>query len=140
MGAWSASNFGNDDAADLVGDVVEGGGVERIDAALATAEGTAAGEDLEAPDGSEALAAAELVAAAAGVPVADEPDAEDAIEWAGGAAEIATADRVASAIAATRRVLAERSELRELWDEAGEDAEWRSHVDDLLRRLGEAGA
>ena len=42
---------------------------------------------------------------------------------------------LARANAAIERILGEKSELRELWQE-GDDAEWQGAVADLRRRLG----
>jgi hypothetical protein len=88
-------------------------------------------EYLEAPEGSAALAAAEVVAAARGHPAALLPD--EVTAWLrSNRAEVSQLD-TALALSAVDRVLAEKSELRELWMDGG-DA-WMEGVQDLRRRL-----
>jgi hypothetical protein len=54
--------------------------------------------------------------------------------WVAANGEVATNDLVRMAQQAVRRVQAS-SELRDLWEEAGELDAWNSTLDDLLARL-----
>jgi hypothetical protein len=85
---------------------------------------------LEAPDGAEALAAAEI--AAAGAPIDAIVYTERALEWASDRAGLAELIPVASR--AVDRVVADDSELAELWTE-GDDLVWLKATDDLRTRL-----
>jgi hypothetical protein len=132
MGAWDASVFGNDDAADWAGDLVDADQEQLVADALARAAGPAGTEYLEATEGAEALAAAEVVAAAAGAPTDVSPYNERALAWASGRAGLV--ELIPVAIRAVDRVVANDSELAELWAEAGDPA-WLKAADDLRERL-----
>jgi hypothetical protein len=131
MGAWGHKSFENDSALDWLGDLADGESSlvgEALDAI------THADEDayLEVDEATAALAAAELVAA--GLGKGDDRLNEDAAAW------LEQHRPVAQGIGATRaRKAVERvykaSELRELWDENGEDTEWHADVRELLARL-----
>jgi hypothetical protein len=132
MGAWGAGTFENDDAADWLADLCDGPNQEALAEALAAVAGAGADEYLEAPDCSAGLAAAEFVAALKGAPGADLPDEARAC-----AAKLETkADPglVSLALRAVERVRAD-SELKELWDESEDPAEWYAAVGDLEARL-----
>jgi uncharacterized protein DUF4259 len=130
MGAWGARSFENDDALDWVWELHESADDSVVRAALA-----AVPEDgqIEAPEAACACAAAEVVAAAAGAPAEWLPD--EVKDWVG-AHGSAVAGLRSEAHAAVQRV-ATRSELQELWAEAG-DTEWDKAVADLLGRLAPA--
>jgi poly-gamma-glutamate capsule biosynthesis protein CapA/YwtB (metallophosphatase superfamily) len=126
MGAWGSAAFENDDALDWVWELEESTDDAVVRAALTVALDA---EELEAPEASCALAAAEVVAAAGGAPVSSLPDGVRA--WV--AAHELPADLRGLAREAVTRI-AERSELRQLWDEAGGD-DWRDGVSALQARL-----
>ncbi|MDT3399519.1 DUF4259 domain-containing protein [Streptomyces sp. B1866] len=134
MGTWDIGPFDNDEAADFAGTLDRAPVRERArllrDALRAAAE--EAGY-LEGPDGARAVAAAALVAAAR----------------TGGGADSAYGPReplpplpddlAALAARALDRVLAEDSELRELWEDSGDAAPWAggvTRVRDALRGAG----
>jgi len=145
MGAWGPGGLENDDALDLLGDLMDDlqeSGAKAPFKALGIIFRDALNEEsrecLEAADGTSAIAAAELVAAAIGKPATDLP--EPAREWLaaiGGARP--PAPMVRQAIEAVRAVLErETSELRELWADA-EPADydaWQAGARELLTRLG----
>ncbi|MET7281787.1 DUF4259 domain-containing protein [Kribbella sp. NPDC005582] len=136
MAAWDATVFGNDDAADWAGDLADAGEDQRVAEALERAAGTARGEYLEASEGAQALAAAEIVAAAAGAPTGVSPYNERALAWASGRAGLV--ELIPVALRAIDRVVADDSELAELWEEA-DDPAWLKAVDDLRARLRTGG-
>lgn len=125
---WGHTSFDNDSALDWLGDLADGGPSlvgEALDAALGS-------DYLEVDEASAALAAAELVAAALGK--GDQRLSEGAAEWL---AEHRTAVRGVGAERARKAVqrVYEDSELRELWDENGDETEWHADVRELLERL-----
>jgi hypothetical protein len=132
MGAWGEKAFENDSALDWLADL-EDGGVTALRDTLSRVAGTGADDYVEVDDGSAAIAAAEIVAGAFG-----ERDrlTEEAIAWLdANRGAVVPGDKLA-AKRAVERVLAEGSELRELWDENGPDTEWHADVRALLARLG----
>ena len=131
MGAWGHKSFDNDSALDWLGELVDGDAslVEEALDAVADAEADAY---LEVDEASAALAAAELVAAALGK--GDERLNDDATEWLEDHRAAVRAIGSARARRAVERVY-EASELRELWDENGDDTEWHADVRELLDRL-----
>lgn len=135
MGAWGCDHFANDDAMDWVVDLESASDASILRAAFEPLLDD--GEYIEAPDGSVALAAAEVVAALRGKPRAELPP--EVVTWVGEFGRFDEPALIEAARKAVRAVSedAERSELRQLWDEAlGDDlAEWRREVADLQARL-----
>ncbi|MFF9341796.1 DUF4259 domain-containing protein [Streptomyces sp. NPDC014773] len=124
MGTWDIGPFDNDTAADFSYTVDEAGAGKKADVLRAAfREVTGTGDDyLDADLSVEAVAAAALVAAQCpgGEPVTTsygpkEPLGELPVELR------------AEAVAALDRVLAEPSELLELWEESGGE-EWKAGV------------
>ncbi|MFF9500698.1 DUF4259 domain-containing protein [Streptomyces sp. NPDC014656] len=124
MGTWDIGPFDNDAAADFSYTVDEAGAGKKADVLRAAfREVTGTGDDyLDADLSIEAVAAAALVAAQCpgGEPVTTsygpkEPLGELPVELR------------AEAVAALDRVLAEPSELLELWEESGGE-EWKAGV------------
>ena len=126
MGAWGTGSFENDTALDWLGEL-ETDGLVAVRAAF-----DVLGETFDASDGANALAAAEIVAAANGRASEDLP--EEATAWvAANRSRVTPADVIAARRAV--KVVGERSELRELWDETDSARDWLGAVADLLRRL-----
>ncbi|MFD8012932.1 DUF4259 domain-containing protein [Streptomyces sp. NPDC058955] len=124
MGTWDIGPFDNDTAADFSYRVDEAADGKKADVLLAAfREVTGTGEEyLDADFGAEAIAAAALVAAqcAGGEAVTTsygpkEPLGDLPVELR------------AEAVAALDRVLAEPSELLELWEES-DGEEWKAGV------------
>ena len=135
MGAWGAGSFDNDDASDFVAGL-ESEGVAAITAALEGVTSLDAKDYLEAPEASAAVAAAEVVAAACdgNVTLLPEEARQRVSEHRG---SIATPLLLTSARRAVERVLTQ-SELKDLWQEGGADAQseaWENGVRGLLGRL-----
>lgn len=131
MGASGTGTFDDDDAMDWL-DSFESDGPAAIESALTTVTELGREEYLEAPEASHALAAAELVAAARGGEVDRLPDAFRP-RFAKHVDSINDAEFAALARKAVARVL-RSSELKELWDDSG-DEDWEDGVRDLLERL-----
>jgi hypothetical protein len=130
MGAWGVGNFDNDDAADWAYELTESVGTDVLTTALEEAGSVGY---LEAPVACIALAAAEVVAALLGNPGKALPD--EMRKWVAVNDVEVEHDLLSLARAAVERVK-EDSELRELWQDSDQYAQWRSLQDDLIKRLG----
>ncbi|MEV7773731.1 DUF4259 domain-containing protein [Kitasatospora sp. NPDC086791] len=124
MGTWGIGHFDNDTAADFADGLDEAAPAEREAILRSALLGAArAGEYLDDGEGVEAVAAAALVAAqcpgGAAVASAYGPD---------GAIPPSAVELRGLAVAALDRVVAEESELAELWDETAEGLAWRRGV------------
>ncbi|MFB7037584.1 MULTISPECIES: DUF4259 domain-containing protein [unclassified Streptomyces] len=124
MGTWDIGPFDNDTAADFAGDLDEATVEERepmIRRVLELAAGPA--DYLVTPDAERAVAAAALV-------VAQHPDGEPACSNYGPSEPLPLlpADLRTLAVDALDRVVAERSEIAELWDEAADGRRWRRDI------------
>lgn len=128
MGTWGHGTFHNDDAADWLYELEEGG-LDVVDAAL---QAVTLGGYLAAPDCCTALAAAEVVAAMRGRGAPDLP--RDLQAWVKERRAPPSAGLVERAQKAVAAVLAD-SELAELWRESGQFAAWEVVVRDLAGRL-----
>jgi len=133
MGTWNATPFGNDTAMDwLSGLAPDNGGHMPFRSVLARIEST---EYPDAPEAEEAVAAAAVIAAAATDPVgAIHADAKRWITISGYAPDLQSLSQALRVLAA----LAIKSELRDLWDEAGQLNAWLKQMDALRERLQRA--
>jgi hypothetical protein len=135
MGTWGTDHFANDDAMDWIADLESVLDLSVLRGAFELAP--AGATNVEAPNGSVALAAAEVVAALRGRPHPDLPSEVRA--WVAGYGAFDDASLVATAQAAVALVGydEQRSELNQLWAEAGADdqAAWLQAVADLQTRL-----
>jgi glutathione S-transferase len=104
---------------------------ETLEAVLAV------GDDyLEAPMASEAIAAAEAVARLQGHYGQRDAYSERVDAWVQRVSARPSPALIAKAHRALDRVLAEPSELLELWQESDETAAWEGAVRELKTRLG----
>jgi Domain of unknown function (DUF4259) len=138
MGAWGTGLFENDDAGDWTVYFLDAPSERLLRAAFEAVIGV---EDyIERDLGGSALAAAEVLAAATGRPCRDIPP--ELRDWAEGNRGVAAQELVGKALAAIDRVMiAESSEVAELWFETAADidaAGWVAKVDDLRQRLGKS--
>lgn len=134
MGAWSHESFGNDDACDWVGDLVEGDDLTPVEAAFDNVLDV--GDDyLEAHEASAAIAAAEAVARLQGNFGTRDAYSESLDEWVRRVALTPSPELSAKAKQVLDRILRDSSELAELWEESGESGEWRAAVQELRDRI-----
>ncbi len=127
MGAWGHLFDENDDAADWLAEFEDSPSWSLVDDALEGADA----DHVEAPEAANALAAAEVVAAGLGKA---SPRLESAVlEWAATGATEAAARRQRAIAAVT--AIRDDSELRDLWQEADEYADWQASVNETLSRL-----
>jgi Domain of unknown function (DUF4259) len=136
VGSWGAASFENDAAGEwflLVEEATDPGAVM----ASAIDEVLSAAEFVEVDLCCEAIAAAELCACCAGQLPDRLPD--NVYGWVQANPHGPHADEIELAVQAVGRVRAE-SELRNLWEDAGDRSQWLAEVDDLLSRLGRSSA
>lgn len=130
MGVWGIRNFENDDAIDWVAELERSEDVSVIEEALRFV--TEGGDEyVEAPEACRALAAAEVVAALNG---ASSPDLPGKIRWWINRHPAGDQSLSRLALRAVKRVKT-ASELKELWDESENAAEWYGVIRDLEARL-----
>jgi uncharacterized protein DUF4259 len=137
MGTHGIGIFDNDDAWDWVHSFERAKSLAFVEGTLDTV--IAAGSNyLEAPEACQALAAADVVARALGRPGQHAYELAAIDEWIERTRPAATQHLARKAVLAIERILAERSELRDLWEEGGasdDSREWRAIVADLKARL-----
>ena len=132
MGAWGVGVFENDDASDWIWELEDDTDGRVLIEALSVVVDTPIDEQPEAPDCSNALAAAEVVAAArAAASTAHLPT--EASVWIQANRALVTPALLALASGAVERIALD-SELKDLWDDAG-DTSWQEIVADLQARL-----
>jgi hypothetical protein len=135
MGTWSIDAFGNDDAADWAHELEEAEDLgpieEAIDAVLSVGD-----EYLEAPEASIALAAAEVLARLCGNSGERNSYTEAVDKWVENSQLKPSVELLDKAQAAIARILAENSELKELWEDTDEYDAWQASVDSLRTRVG----
>ncbi|MDP3585788.1 MAG: DUF4259 domain-containing protein [Thiobacillus sp.] len=136
MGAWSADVFGNDDACDWAFGLEDANDLSLVESTLETvlSQGT---EYVEAPEASEALAAIEAIARLQGNWGERNPYTEPVDEWVEKTKLQPSAALAKKAHLVIERILAENSELKELWQESDEFETWLAFVAELKSRVNE---
>lgn len=133
MGTWGHRNFENDAAMDFVIEV-EDNGVKVINEIIDRVAVLPAEDYLQVDDSYAVLAAIEFVAAAKGKQSEDFP--EGAEDWLG---QTEPGPLVAQDAARMKKVIDRvrtNSELRDLWQEEGDEpAEWLAVLSDLEERI-----
>ncbi len=132
MGAWGHGSFDNDTALDWASALLDSEGLEVIEDALVAVSELADGEYLDADFGSEALASAEVLAALLDRP-GELPD--EVKTWISKHRDLDAHSLVGVALEVLARLIAEGSELRELWRESEHFDDWLENVSDLSARL-----
>ncbi|GAA3540089.1 DUF4259 domain-containing protein [Streptomyces osmaniensis] len=131
MGTWDIGPFENDTAADFANDLDDAAEGERGTLIRRVLMHTAGNRDyLEAPDAEEAVAAAALIAAQCpgGEPVSPHYGPDEPVP------SLPT-DLSRLAVEALDRVLADESELSELWGEAEDGRRWRDSIRQMRQVL-----
>jgi hypothetical protein len=132
MGAWGALAFDNDDANDWANGLNNVSNLSLVVSALAQVQGC--DTYLEAPVASNALAACEVLARLMGRPGYQNPYTETVDQWVSRHRQVPSREILARADSVIDRILADNSELRDLWEE-GDASEWIASVEDLRSRL-----
>ncbi|CAN7564292.1 MULTISPECIES: DUF4259 domain-containing protein [Duganella] len=136
MGTWAVDAFGNDYAQDWAEDLKETSNLDAVENTLDVALEDN-GDELEMPFAVEALVAIEVLARLQGKGGARTEDSAAVDDWVDARkpkARLRT-DLAEKAGRAIERILSERSELRELWEESEHYQEWLASVEDLRSRL-----
>ena len=133
MGTWALHSFGNDDAGDLIGDLVEGTDLSPVREAIERVQSTAG--YLEASEAQQGIAACEVIALVLGHPSVAAQAEEELATWVARVRPSLDVGVVSQAVQVVDRVLAPDSELRELWEESDEFKSWQADVTALRARL-----
>jgi hypothetical protein len=113
VGTWAVGIWDNDDAADWMSELSESRGLDLLQRSFKPNE--VKGYYLEAPKGARVLCAADTLLAALKRGGSSVP--EDVSKWVDANARLDFQSLVPEALRRVRRVMAEHSELRELWEE-----------------------
>lgn len=134
MGAWAADVFGNDDACDWAFGLENANDLSLVESTLDTvlSHGT---EYVEAPEASEALAAIEAIARLQGNWGERNAYTEPVDVWVEKTKLQPSAALAKKAHLVIERILAENSELKELWQESDEYEAWQGFVVELKSRV-----
>jgi Domain of unknown function (DUF4259) len=133
MGTWGIGSFENDDAADFMIDLLDSGDLSLVREVLDNV--LTSTEYVEAPDATLAIVAAEIVAAARGRPTLAAQQEEGLADWIARLRPTIDAHLTTQAREALTRILADNSELRELWEETDDIHDWRAVVTELRSHL-----
>ncbi|MCC6899205.1 MAG: DUF4259 domain-containing protein [Polyangiaceae bacterium] len=134
MGAWDVGTFDNDTASDWAYELHGSEDLGLVESAIEAVLITAS-DYLDADEACEALAACEVLARLRGRWGDRTPHTEAVDGWVEAHPMSPPEDLLARAVEAIDRILAEASELRELWDESDEGDKWRATVAELRARL-----
>ncbi len=134
MGTWDVDSFGNDDAADWAYGLEGCDDLSLIEGAIAAAL-DAEDDYLEAPVATEAIAAIETLARLQGRGGERSAYTETVDAWVARVRLPVPPALATRAVEALDRILAPRSELRELWSESEQLGAWTANVEDLRRRV-----
>ena len=129
MGAWGVLAFDNDTANDWAYDLEKVGELSLVEGALAEVE--EAGGEVDADVACNALAACEVLARLNGQPGYRNAYTKKIDDWVAAHPLTPSTSMVQRAEAVIDNILAEGSELKELWD----SDEWVASVEDLRHRL-----
>ncbi|WP_368565806.1 DUF4259 domain-containing protein [Pseudoxanthomonas sp. UTMC 1351] len=133
MGCWAIGSFGNDSAADWLGDLRETSDLSLVRETIARV--IAADGYLDSPDATDALAAIEVVAAALGRPTPEAESEPELLEWIARVKPSPDTTLISDAQQAIDRILGPESELRELWEDTEDFSDWRAEVTGLRSQL-----
>jgi hypothetical protein len=135
MGAWGHLAFDNDTANDWAYGLDEVDDLSLVEAAFDEVEGVGA-EYLDQDVACNALSACEVLARLLGHPGYTNAHTEKVDQWVAAHNLKPSPALLKRASAAIDRILANNSELRDLWEEDDGDA-WRKSVEDLRARMRE---
>ena len=134
MGAWGLGPLENDDACDWLADLGENG-AKSIDEAFEDLLDEAESECIDSGLGANAVAALEILSRIKeGSLSGDELLEASGVDLAGLKSAF-TSNRQAQALKAAEVVLAENSELQQLWADADQLDEWTHGVQEIVKRL-----
>lgn len=134
MGTWSHESFGNDTANDWAYELEDATDFSVIEAALQVAldEGD---EYLDADLAMEAIAAVEVIAKRLGKGTQSDVYTEKVEQWLETISEQPSDDLLSLAKRVLERIVADDSELKELWLESDEYELWLGNIQQLKDAL-----
>ena len=134
MGTWSHESFGNDTANDWAYELEDGTDFSVIEAALQVAldEGD---EYLDADLAMEAIAAVEVIAKRLGKGTQSDVYTEKVDQWLETISEQPSDGLLSLAKRVLERIVADDSELKELWLESDEYELWLGNIQQLKDAL-----
>ena len=134
MGTWATDALGNDDACDWAYGLDECGDLSLVEETLnkALSEGA---EYLESPDACEALAAIEVIARLQGNWGIRNSYSQSIDAWVEKNRLVPSRALAEKAQKVITRILADDSELKELWEDSEEFGDWEASVRDLAGRV-----
>ncbi|MFW2036331.1 DUF4259 domain-containing protein [Acinetobacter junii] len=134
MGTWSHESFGNDTANDWAYELEDATDFSVIEAALQVAldEGD---EYLDADLAMEAIAAVEVIAKRLGKGTQSDVYTEKVDQWLETISEQPSDDVLSLAKRVLERIVADDSELKELWLESDEYELWLGNIQQLKDAL-----
>lgn len=136
MGTWALDAFGNDYAMDWAQDLQEYKTLELVETTLDNVIDSRE-DELEAPFAAEALAALDVIARLLGKPGAPDPATAEVDEWVAACKKKVTPQILEKARLAFDKIVAQSSELRQLWQDSEHFDDWQQDVAALrLRVLG----
>jgi hypothetical protein len=133
VGAWGVLAFDNDDANDWAYGLDTVSDLSLVESAIVQVESIGTGY-LEQREACNALAACEVLARLRGRPGYTNAYTDAVDQWVAAHRLDPPDGLVARSETAIVRILGPDSELRELWEDAGDD-EWRAAVEDLRNRM-----
>ena len=133
MGAWGVLAFDNDDANDWAYDLDRVSDLSLVESAFEQVEAVGS-TYLEQGLACNALAACEVLARLRGRPGYKNAYTDKVDQWVAKHRIDPPSGLVTRGETAIVRILGPESELREIWEDAG-DQEWRAAVDDLRSRM-----
>ena len=134
MGTWALDAFGNDYAMDWAQDLQEYKTLELVETTLDNVIDSTEAE-LEAPFAAEALAALDVIGRLLGKPGAADPATAEVDEWVAACKKKVTPPLLEKARLAFDKIVAETSELRQLWQDSDHFDDWQQDVAALRRRV-----
>jgi hypothetical protein len=134
MGAWGELAFDNDSANDWAYGLDEIDDLSLVESAFDELE-EVGGEYLDQDIACNALAACEVLARLQGNPGYKNAYTEKVDQWVAAHKLRPTSELLKRASAAIDRIIADNSELRDLWDETDDAEKWRTALADLRLRL-----
>jgi hypothetical protein len=134
MGTWSVDPFGNDDAVDLIYDLVE---IDNLAFIVETIQKILDldSEYLIAPEAVEAIAAVDTISRLKGNFYIKNAYTEFLDGWITNHKLIPPQELVESAMLAMDRILTDPSELLKLWQDSEDFGDWAKEMQDLKARL-----
>lgn len=135
MGTWSYESFGNDTACDWSYRLLKTTDLSVVEAALDAVLSDTSGY-LDSEIATEAIAAIEVLAKLRGRGTQTDVFTEEVDVWVSANPIEPGVALLEKAVVALDRILAEDSELLELWQDSGEMEAWRMNLGQLRSAVG----